>query len=318
MAGEPLDITPAPPGPTPISATTQDQPSLEEAVVRAAVMRAEGIEETVAAPAAQTPPTAPEAPPAQSSSDVPKKFLNNDGTVDVEKLQASTRQLDAGTQEKTLSIDEMVAQYREKERQFRALPRQQHVVAQVAEQAVQAAPVPQAVPQDQTAILQQIQQDYQRDPVGTIIDIVKVMTEQQLKPAKTFMEQVQEQQRDAAIRENLADLARADPRVANPAIYGEIVKQLDSDPGYLKLKNPHKTAWNDVKARLRLGDTQAPAQPSRPSAPILGGGIPPPVPSTSGASSPENVAIAIKQMSNPKELAAVESELRRLFAGSQW
>jgi hypothetical protein len=52
---------------------------------------------------------------------------------------------------------------------------------------------------------------------------------------------------------------------------------LDEEPGMMRLKNPHKAAWNEVKERLRLGEANtSPAQPSNVT-PTLGGGAPPSV-----------------------------------------
>jgi hypothetical protein len=333
MAGEPIDVSPAPAGPTPVSAESTLNVNLnDEAAIRALANEAElsgkdvVVQSTQTSPLesfqAQQAPTSIQAQPplpqtypvVKATPDVPAKFVKSDGTVDVEKLQASSRQLDAATEQKVLSIDEMVAQYKEKERAFKALPRNPEQVAQLAQEVARAPVAPPQPTPNQDALQQQILTDLQRDPVGTIIDIVRTLNAQEQKPIKEFMQTVQEQQRDNGIKSNIAELAKADPRVANPGVYAEIVKELDSDPGYWKLKNPHKAAYNEVKARLRLGDVTTPAQPGRPAAPILGGGTPPPVPSTSGsAPNALNIQQAIGQMKTPQEQAAVESELRRLM-----
>ncbi len=315
---EQLEMSAAPAGPQPISANTNPNIPADEASVRALVMEAEAAGEekvVLPQPGTQTVQATTPVSPALATPETPAKFVKPDGTVDVEKLQASTRQLDAAIQDKVLSVDEMVAAYKEKERQFRNLPSAPAQVAQVAQAAVQTTqPVmqPQVQP-DVQALQAQLLADLNRDPVGTIIDIVKMTTAQQQKPVTEFIANIQEQQRDSGLKNTIAELAKSDPRIANPQIYAEIVRELESDPGYRQLKNPHKAAWNEVKARLRLGEINTPAQPSRPAAPILGGGTPPPVPSTTGEVTPLAINQAIGQMKTPQEISAVESELRRMM-----
>lgn len=343
---EPISITAAPGGPAPVI-----QPSLpidfkDEASIRAMANAAEaqgdgvvalnGAAQTTAVqPTVPQTPTAPAPVPAttavpatqptpapQASTEVPAKFLKPDGTVDVEKLQASTKQLDAALQEKVMSIDEMVAAYKEKERQFRNLPKAPEQVARLAQQVVQppvapppmAAPAPIPMAPDPATVYQHLSQEYQRDPFGTVVDLVKVMMRQESAPVQQFIESQREREHDDSIKANLVELAKDDPRVANTAIYNQIVAELERDPGYWNLRNPHKAAWNEVKARLRLGETQLPAQPSKTPSPILGGGTPPPVPSTTGQPTPANVGAAIQQAKGKDELAMVEQELRRMTA----
>jgi hypothetical protein len=332
MAVETIDVVAAPPGPTPINAQPQP-PALDESAVRAAVMKAEAEGKEVADITAQTsgldrivPVISPTASQTQTPQDIPAKFVNPDGTVDVQKITDSTKQLDAGIEKKQLTIEEALAQYKERERQFRTMPSSPEQVQRYVQQQAQAQPpapvqpayqppAPAQLPPDQ--LQAQLIQEYQRDPIGTMADLTKVLIAQQQKPVMDFIERLREQERDNGVRNNLQTLAQEDPRVLHPLVYAEIVKEMDNDPGYRHLKNPHKAAWNEVKGRLRLGDVQTPAQPSRTATPILGGGTPPPVPSSaSGTPTPQNLLQAIGQMKSPDEQARVEAEIRRLMVSS--
>ncbi len=328
MAGEPLDVVAAPAGPTPISAQPQ-LPSMDESSVRAAVMQAEADGNEVAnlAQTSGLDKIVPIVPaPQVQPQDVPAKFKNPDGTVDVQKITDSTRQLDAAIEQKQLSVEEALAQYKAKETQFRNLPSNPAQVQRYAQEQAQAqvaqppappayAPPPPAVPPPDQ-LQAQIQQEFQRDPIGTMVDLVKAVTLNQQKPVMDFIEKLREQERDNGVRTNLQQLAQEDPRVLHPQVYAEIVKEMDNDPGYRQLRNPHKAAWNEVKGRLRLGEVQTPAQPSRTATPILGGGTPPPVPSSAGQATPQNLLQAIGQMKTPDEQSRVEAEIRRLMIAS--
>jgi hypothetical protein len=304
---------------------TAPTPPMDESAVRAAVMQAEASGKDVADVPAQTNPLErivpiPDAPQA-TQTEVPAKFLKPDGTVDVQKITDSTRQLDAGIEKKQLTIDEALAQYKERERQFRNLPANPEQVQRFVQQQAQVipAPAPQAPPPappvDQ--LQAQIMQEYQRDPIGTMVDLVKAVTQNQQKPVLDFIDKLREQERDNGIKSSLSQLANDDPRVLHPGVYSEILKEIQSDPGYTQLRNPYKAAWNEVKGRLRLGDVQTPAQPSRTATPILGGGTPPPVPSSaSGQATPQNLMAAIGQMKTPEEQARVEAEIRRLMVSN--
>jgi hypothetical protein len=262
----------------------------------------------------------------------PAKFVNPDGTVDVNKLQASTTQLDAAIENKVLTVEEMVAQYKEKEAQFRNLPKAPGQVAALAQQIVQMPPAPQPMPaappapaylppvaQDPNAAYQQLMADFQRDPIGTMYDMAKQVARSEAKPLQEFIAQNREQQRDASIRNNLTELAKEDPRVAHPVLHQQLMAELANDPGYWTLKNPHEAAWLKVKARLRLGDTQnQTVQPSKTPAPILGGGTPPPVPSMAGQATPLAINQAIQAARGKDELKALEAHLRDMALRSGW
>jgi hypothetical protein len=285
------------------------------------------------APTPTPQPTAPQIPAGQPAPEgTPAKFVNPDGTVDVNKLQASTAQLDAAMQDKKLTIDEMVAQYKAKEAQFRNLPRSPEQVASYAQQVAQQQPVPPppqafqqpmpapyGAPPDPQAAYQQLMADFQRDPIGTMYDMARQVTQRETKTFQDFIAQAREQQRDTSIKNNLMELAKEDPRVAHPVIYQEIVAELGREPGYLHLQNPHEAAWLKVKARMRLGDTlNQPAQPSKTPAPILGGGTPPPVPSMVGQNNPLAFNQAIQAAKGKDEMKALEQQLRDLAVRTGW
>lgn len=335
MAGEPLTASAVPAGPTPFVATTPLPDGINESALRAAAMEAERTgQDVVALPATQTPQVSPDAqapaipqptpapitPVPSDPSKVPQKFMKPDGTVDVEKLQASTEQLRAGIQEKVLTIDEMVNEYKELEKQFHGLPRAPEQVAALAQQvAAQPAQTnPPAAAQDPQAIQAQLVQALNADPLGTIVDIVRTVTKQETQPMQQFVQSAKETERTNFLKSTIAEVAKQDPRVLNGAIYQEIVNEIKSDPGYLNLKNPYKAAWNEVKARLRLGDAPTPAQPGKTASPILGGGSPPPVPSTSAGVTQQTVSEAIKLAQNPTEMNNVEAELRKMAQVAQW
>lgn len=341
-----LNVTPVPPGNKPFSVPTLNVDLSQEAEIRAIANAAEAAgdntgDTVVAVPqkaAAQTPgipaaepsapapfmpPVAPQAavqPMAQApTSDVPAKFLNPDGTVDVEKLQTSSKQLDTALADKVLTVEEMVAQYKSNENKLRNLPNPNNPesIARYAQAQPAPQPIPAQIPQpaaapDPNSLQAQILADLQRDPVGTIVDLVKAVNSTENKPLHEFVVTLKEKQKDEGMKNSLIQLVKEDPRVSNPQIYQAVLAEMDSDPGYHRLRNPYKAAWNEVKARLRLGDAQIPAQPSKTASPILGGGSPPPVPSTTGGYSPATIGAAIGQMKTKDEMSAVEAELRKL------
>lgn len=348
---EALTVSPVSPGPKPFSVTTLNVDLSQEAEIRAIANAAESAgdntgESVVAVPqktAPQTPSVQPAAAPfapapvaAQPEGlqalqpapiiappGTPEKFVNPDGTVDVEKLQTSSKQLDTALADKQLTVEEMVARYKENEIKLRTLPNPNNPesiarFAQAQPAPVMPQPMPAQVPQaaSDTSVLQaQILQDLQRDPVGTIVDLVKAVNSTENRPLHEFVTTIKEKQKDEGMKSNLMQLVKDDPRVAHPQVYQAVLAELDSDPGYRHMKNPYKAAWNEVKARLRLGDAQTPAQPSKTASPILGGGTPPPVPSTTGAFSPSTIGAAIGQMKTKDEMSAVEAELRKLAIG---
>lgn len=268
----------------PIGALSNLDTPLDDNAVRAALMKAEANNQdpmtaTMAdlqqVQAPQPAPAQPEA--AQPKVEIPEKFLKPDGAVDVDKLQASTRQLDEAIaqkeqklQEATKSVEDLFRHYKERETKFKTMPNPDKIVAQIQPQT---PPVQQMPEQDLNSV---IERDFRNDPLGTMLRLQQLQLERALSP-------IVEKENDQKVRENLANLAKNDPRLLQH--YDKVVAKLDSDPDYWKLKNPHKAAWLEVKEELRLGEpSQVQAQPSRVQTPVLGGGTPPSTPSSTVSS----------------------------------
>lgn len=269
---------------------------LDEAAVRAAVMQAEAagedpmklrISDMAQIPAPQVPLKAAQ---AETPVDVPEKFKKPNGEVDVEKLNASTRQLDEAIQKKQEGlqdvgkfVEEQLRTYKEKERQLRGMPNPARIAAQVA-------PPPQMASPDQMSNEQleaMINQDLRNNPARTIANLVQLALQRELEP-------INEEKKDGKIRTHLKELAERDPRVVSNI--AAINAKLDENPELLNLKNPYKAAWLEVKDELRLGElSQAQAQPSKPVAPVLGGGTPPPTPSSSSGVADVNAVLSVSK-----------------------
>lgn len=300
--------------PNTVSPTQDKAPVLDDASVRAAIAAAEAQGQDADNLTIEALSQA-----AQAKSEVPEKFLKTDGEVDVEKLKASTRQLDEAIQQKEQKIEKTVedylAEYREKEKKFRTLPNPERLRSQP-----NPAPAPTAsesldLPPDQAR--QKILQDLQANPVDTIIDLIKIVKEKDDSELRSTFEDIKREKHEQKVRENIADLAKRDPRVLQAEIFAAISAKLESDPELWKLKNPHKAAWLEVKEELRLGEpATVQAQPSKIPSPILGGGTPPPAPSSQGVVSPRSITAAMGQVNfkDKKEVQAVESAMRELFS----
>lgn len=229
---------------------------------------------------------------AELPVEVPEKFKKPNGEVDVEKLKVSTERLDEAIAKKEAelrSIDDYVKAYREKEQKLRNDLGPKVSALQKEAAAINPPPVavPPPAPLDPATIRARIEQDFERDKIGTLSDLVDIIVNQKIgqytAPLQADLEQVRLERQDRQLRENLQDLAQKDPRILNPQVFAAITAKLDAEPDLWKLKNPHKAAWLDIKDELRLGDIPkgSQAQPSRPPSPILGGGTPSPAPSSS-------------------------------------
>ncbi len=219
--------------------------------------------------------------PAPKPLEVPEKFLKTDGTVDVDKIQASTKQLDEAIQKKQELVQKSVDDYLEMERKFRNMPNADKIQAQapvITPSPLQPIPQGQLTPQQQEEI---VRRDYAADPLGTTTRLLDLMIQQKFQP-------IEERNQIEARRANIQKIAEKDPRILQSDYFDAVNAKLQADPDLWKLKNPHKAAWLEVKEEMRLGDLPqsavAQAQPSRPS-PVLGGGSPPSVPSSSVQSS---------------------------------
>lgn len=235
-----------------------------------------------------------------SVPEVPEKFRTPTGEVDVEKLKASDKALDAAMQKKETetqkTVDELFASYLEKEKKFRAMPNPEKL-AEVPVPVPETTVQPQSLPLDQ--LKAKILADLNSDPVGAITELIDIIAEQKIRPVKSDIEQSREERKHNAIKANLKTLAEKDPRVLNPTVFAAINAKLDSDPDLWKLKNPHKAAFLEVKDEMRLGewDSTPVAQPSKAASPILGGGTPPPPQSnTAGVINSASLAASLKQV----------------------
>jgi hypothetical protein len=244
-------------------------------------------------------------------AEVPQKFLKPDGTADVDKIQTSTRQLDEALQKKeeavNKTVDDYMREYKEKEAKFRNLPNPERLAASLPVQA----PPPQEVPQNFEEI---VRRDYAVDSLGTMTRILELMIQKKFAP-------IEEEKKIESVRGNIQKIAEVDSRILRPDVFAAVKAKLDSDPDYWKLKNPHKAAWLEVKDEMRLGEpSQVQAQPSRPS-PVLGGGTPPSVPSSTVQASPQNILQSLHQIDlRDKKQEALGDEAVRaaLAAGNRW
>lgn len=247
---------------------------------------------------------------APSPVEVPQKFLKPDGVVDVEKIQASTKQLDVVIQQKeealTKTVDDYMKEYTERETKFRTMPNPTKLAAQLPQTP---PPIAQAPVTDPSNFEEVVRRDYAIDPLGTTTRLLDLMIQDKFRP-------IEEKEKIEATRSNIQRLAEKDPRVLRQDVYNNIQAKLQSDPDFWKLKNPHKAAWLEVKEEMRLGEpSQVQAQPSRPS-PVLGGGTPPSAPSSS-APQPQNIAANLHRLDlrDKKQEDAGDAAVRAMLAG---
>lgn len=256
----------------------------------------------------------PQSAPAPAIS-VPQKFMKPDGTVDEDKLKASSERLNEVVQQKQKTVDELLLEYQEREKKLHSLGQQKaEIQSQMPPPVTQIPVVP--PPQDPQALQQRILQDYQRDPLDTTIKLAEAIAATKMAPIMERFQQEEEQRRLQGMRENVAQLAQQDPRFLDPRLNAMVNQVLDEEPGMMRLKNPHKAAWNEVKERLRLGEVnQPPAQPSS-AMPTLGRGAPPSVSTLPGPVSPQTAYQQAHQV-NPysPEGKAFEEQLKELTRG---
>lgn len=292
----------------PIEALAALDPMLDESAVRAAIAKAEANN--------QDPLTATmddyaqgQGPQAQAPVAVPQKFLKPDGVVDVEKIQASTQALDTAIQQKeeaiTKTVDDYMREYNERETKFRTMPNPQKMQASLPAPVAQppAMPLPEAEIPNYEDI---VRRDYAADPLGTTTRLLDLMIKQKFQP-------LEEKEKAEATRQNLSALAAKDPRILREDVYAQVTAKLNSDPHLWTLKNPHRTAWLEVKEEMRLGDpVPGQAQPSRLS-PVLGGGTPPSTPSTQGSVPNGPVNLDSLDLRDKAQEAAGDEAIRRMM-----
>lgn len=268
----------------------QPEPKLDEAKVREAMQEAAraGVDPfklTVGDMETGIRLSEPTVAQVEPPVEVPEKFKKPNGAVDVEKLNDATRQLDAAvqakeakTQEVQKSVEDMVREYKALEKRLSSTPNPDRLAAQLPQaQAPQVPQVPQQYSDQQLEAM--INADMQANPARTVAQLVQMSIERALGDR---LKPIEEDRRDNSIRANITKIAEQDPRILNQQVFDAVNVKLRDNPELWNLKNPHKTAWLEVKEELRLGEpSQVQAQPSKPSAPILGGGTPPPAPSLS-------------------------------------
>jgi hypothetical protein len=255
--------------------------------------------------------------------EIPEKFKKPNGEVDVEKLKTSTERLNEAVQDKEQkvqeaqkSVEDMVREYRALEAKNAQLPNPQKLAAQIPIPPPTAAPS--AMSDQQLEAL--INADLQANPARTVAQLVAIHVQKELSDR---LKPIEEDRKIGTIRENIQKIAEKDPRILNQGAFDAVNAKLRDNPEMWSLKNPHKAAWLEVKEELHLGElSQAPAQPSKPSAPILGGGTPPPAPSLSDArTTAQTLDSAISQLSfdprkgkvDPKHQAALDDAAKRFF-----
>lgn len=278
------------PQPQPVQALANLDPQLDESVIRQAIANAEANNQDPLTLTKEDYAQAQGSNPAPAV--VPQKFLKPDGAVDVEKIQASTRQLDEAIQTKEQALQKTVDDYLQAEAKFRNLPNPQRL-------AQNAPPAPAVPMQEQPQLTpQQLQArldaDLRADLPGTVANLVDAIVEHRLKaavqPLQQDIEATRQERMNNERRANLQAIAEKDPRILNQQVFDAINAKLTAEPELWKLKNPHKAAWLEVKDELRLGDpTPGQALPSRPS-PVLGGGTPPSAPPSANPQSQDILA----------------------------
>lgn len=297
----------------PIQALANLDAPLDDAQVRAAIANAEANNQDPQTikldELAQAPVTNPPAPaPTPAPVEVPQKFLKPDGGVDVDKIQASTKQLDEAIQNREpvpqKTVDDYLKEYQEKEKLFRS-----GTVPKAVLPPTQTAQLPPEIPGYEEIV----RRDYERDQLGTVTRLFDIMINNKFRP-------IEERERMDATRVNLQALAAKDPRILREDVFAKVNEKLQSDPHLWNLKNPHKAAFLEVKEEMRLGDAPqgAQAQPSRPLSPVLGGGTPPSTPSSQVPS--QQVAITsldALDLRDKKQEAAGDEAIRRALMGNR-
>jgi len=286
--------------------TVDEEAQIRAMFQQAAAQGSDDLQTQVVLP--QAPQGQPVATPAPQIT-VPQKFMKPDGTADEDKIKASSERLNEALQQKQKTVDELLLEYQEREKKLHKLGQKKaEIQSQMPPPPVQQAPV-----QDPQALQQRIYQDFQRDPVDTVIKLSEAISATKLAPVLERFQQDEEQRRLAAMRQNVANLAQQDPRFLDPRLNQMVNQILDEDPGMMRLKNPHKAAWNEVKERLRLGEVnQPPAQPSTPT-PTLGRGSPPSVSTLPGQVTPQTAYQQVQQVSPySPEGKALEEQLREM------
>ncbi len=188
----------------------------------------------VAEPAQPVQPQAPENPP-----EVPEKFKNPDGTPNAEKIQQST-----------VNIEQALARYREKEKEFTKQRQQQTV------QQVQATTTPEPVPQ---TFEEQINADLQREgPAKVLAKLFNAAKEaarsEVLFEVRGLQQEVELSKRD----KELETLAAHDPFVLTEEGINALAKIRTEKPWLNQSPRPWESAYRDYLAEQSISRRAVP------------------------------------------------------------
>lgn len=297
----------------PIQALAGLAPEMDDVAVRQAIANAEANNldpqtltlEDFAQGQNQTPSAAQPA-----TLEVPQKFLKPDGAVDVDKLVASTKQLNEAVQKKeeavAKTVDDYVREYTDLEKKFSSTPNPEKLAANLPSPPVQQAPNPPVAPQPFEDI---VRRDYQQDPLLTTTRLIEIALQQRLAP-------FEQKEKTDNVRSNIQGLAEKDPRVLRPDVFAAINAKIASDPEIASRKNPHKAAWLEVKEEMRLGESSTTLTPPSRLSPVLGGGTPPSAPSSS-VQTPQNVLSNLNQLDlrDKRQEALGDEAIRQALMG---
>lgn len=259
----------------------------------------------------------------QAPVEIPQKFQRPDGTVDEDKLKASTENLQQAIEKKATTIEEALARYKELEKKHTELgvqAKQLPIVPPISSPAQTASQS--GIDPQLEQVRQQLLALQREDPIAFAVEISKAVSRKEASeiaaPALLIAANIAEERKDSTMRTNLASLAEKDPRIMNPELYQTLMDELNSDPAYFRLKNPHKAAWNEVKERMRLGEPNTvQTQPSTPG-PTLGRGTPPSVPTLSGNTNVYDQIRNPQLNPNSADGRRIEDEFLRKLAENTW
>ena len=309
------------PAPKPVDFT--NVPSLSDADVRNAIVAAEAkgidpdrltvtemaeLQNVTPAKAAESPRISPDQAvnPNAVKLDIPDQFRKSDGEPDVDKLKDETKRLNELTQAKEekieKSVEDYLREYKESQNKFRNTPNPEKFEERLRTQELAA---PSHLTDQQ--LREMIMNDYRVDPISTTTQLIEAAVQRHLQPFS-------EEKRERSLRANVEALAKDDPRILNDKIFAEIKKELDANPHLWSNPNPHRSAWLEVKERLRLGEPPqraAQAQPSRPPSPVLGAGAPPSAPSPSEYRTSSKTALDSLDVRDKKQEAIGDEMMRR-------
>lgn len=234
------------------------------------------------APTAEVPPppvVPPMQPPPAPVAEVPAKFLNQDGSVNVDNLEKSRLHLDA-------AIQKASQDYREKERELSRIREQQRLLetGQMPPQVPQGYPpgYPAQPPMAPVPFEQRVAQDYQANPAGTTLGLMQTAIDIAVQRAR---EEVADIKRDMELRQ----IAAEDPGALTPEGLAKLAQVRRDNPWIEASPQPWVAAYRQYRGQhgslTPARQESAITPPTRPTAPILAGGQQPPSPAPSAPAS---------------------------------